>query len=100
MLEELCARAVTHPKPLYYRPDFLDNNLGDYMRERALKSAEEIEPDDFARWIFPRLVAWRIPRYDAIATRYGITIDAGRIEDLRNEEQVIDLIAAALDRRS
>lgn len=100
MLDELIARAARHPKPLYYRPDFLDSNLGDYLEERGLADSTEIEPDDFVRWIFPRLVAWRLPRYEAIARRYGVTVDAGMIQDLGTEAEVIDLIADALDRRN
>ncbi len=97
MLEELGRRARAYPKPLYYRPEFLDDNLSAYLAERGLDGPDNVEPDDFARWIFPRLVAWRLPRYRAIAERYGITIDAGRIQELKDEADVIDLIADALD---
>jgi hypothetical protein len=99
MLDALIERAARHPKPLYYRPDFLDDNLNVYLAEKGLERADQIEPDDFSRWIFPRLVAWRIPRYEAIAERYGVTIEANRIGGLRNESEVIDLIASALDAR-
>ncbi len=100
MLEELTARALACPKPLYYRPDFLDDNLSAYLAERGLSAVEQIEPDDFVRWIFPRLVAWRIPRYEALAERYGVTIDAARIQRLEGEEQVIELVCQALDARN
>lgn len=99
MLEELGRRAQAHPKPLYYRPGFLDDNLDAYLKEKGLGDVGAIEPDDFVRWIFPRLVRWRLPRYRAIADRYGITIDAGRVDGLDNEADVIDLVAAALDNR-
>lgn len=100
MLDALIRRAAKHPKPLYYRPDFLDHNLGEYLKEHRLRDPAEIDPDDFVRWIFPRLVAWRIPRYQAIAERYGVSVDAETVQDLKGEEDVIDLIAAALDRRN
>ncbi|GJL82760.1 MAG: hypothetical protein DHS20C01_23940 [marine bacterium B5-7] len=98
MLDELVERAMKDPKPLYYRPDFLTTRLDEYLRERALSSVNEIEPDDFMRWIFPQLIESRLPRYDAIARRYGIRIDAGKIQNLKSEADVLDLIAAALDR--
>ncbi len=97
MLEELASRAARHPKPLYFRPDFLDDNLAAYLAERGLAHADQVEPDDFSRWIFPRLVAWRLPRYQAIAERYGVTVDAGCIGELRDEADVVELIANALD---
>ena len=96
----LTARALARPKPLYYRPDFLDDNLSAYLAERGLAKVEEVEPDDFVRWIFPRLVAWRIPRYEALAERYGVTIDAARIQQLEGEEEVVDLVCEALDMRN
>ena len=97
MLDELSRRSIEDPKPLYYRPDFLDENLDLYLRERGFADATGIEPDDFVRWIFPRLVEWRIPRYRALADRYGVTVDAERIQDIEGEAGVIDLIADALD---
>ncbi|KAA3628849.1 MAG: ATPase, partial [Proteobacteria bacterium] len=43
MLDELFKRSTRHPKPLYYRPDFLDGNLGDYLRERGIGDPSAIE---------------------------------------------------------
>ena len=97
MRGELVRRATECPKPLYYSPGFLDLNLKEYLAERDLKEPERIVPDDFVRWIFPRLVAYRLPRYERIAARYGVVIDAERAQGLDDEAEVVDLIAAALD---
>ncbi len=100
MLDELVRRAVAHPKPMYYRPDFLDRHLAEYLEVGRIDSPDHIDPDDFVRWIFPRLVAERIPRYQRIADRYGVTVPAAAIQGLESESDVIELIAGALDRRN
>ncbi|NQW00906.1 MAG: ATPase [Rhodospirillales bacterium] len=67
--EDLKRRAKTDPKPLFYHPTFIapvldgkpDNGLG-------------IDPLDFARPLFPELLAFRKPRYATMAERLGFTI--------------------------
>ena len=40
--EELIRRARSAPKPLYYRPEFLQENLSIYLQEKKLKFASEM----------------------------------------------------------
>lgn len=100
MEQELIRRAVEKPKPLYYREDFLEAQLAAYLAETRCTSAEEIEPDRFVTWIFPRLVQHRRPRYTAIAERYGYTVDARDINTLRDEADFLALVSDAICRRS
>jgi shikimate kinase len=93
---ELVERAIKNPKPLYFSEAFLDEKLTQYLLEQKLSSAVEIVPDEFVRWIFPALVEHRRPRYEAIAKRYGYTIDARAVESVRTEDDFLSLIAAAL----
>jgi hypothetical protein len=99
MEEELIRRAVANPKPLYYREDFLDARLAQYLRQEGLASADEIVPDRFVQWIFPELVRHRRPRYEALAERYGYTVDARDLERVTNETDFLELVARAIDRR-
>jgi hypothetical protein len=99
MEAELIRRAVAAPKPLYYREDFLDRRLADYLRAEGLSAPEEIDPDRFVQWIFPDLVRHRRPRYEDIATRYGYTTDARELESVSDEADFLALVAAAIDRR-
>jgi len=69
--ERLIERAQSDPKPLYYRPEFLQKALDDYRAEFGNDYVACIDPDNFTRWVFPRLFRDRIPRYEAIAARYG-----------------------------
>ncbi len=94
----LIRRAETEPKPLYYRADFLDEQLALYLRERGLEYAALIEPDDFVRWVFARLLKARLPRYEAIADRYGYRVNSRDIAAVNNEHDFLELIESALNR--
>jgi hypothetical protein len=100
MEEELIRRAVANPKPLYYREDFLDRRLVEYLQHQGLSSPEEIEPDRFVQWIFPELVRHRRPRYEALAERYGYTLDAVDLERVTGETDFLELVASAIDRKN
>jgi hypothetical protein len=100
MEQELIRRAVTNPKPLYYREDFLDREMKAYLQEAGESSPDEIDPDHFVRWIFPRLVQHRRPRYAALASEFGYTVDARDIADIRDEQDFLKLVVDAIRRRS
>ena len=96
--QELIRRAEEDPKPLYYREEFLDEQLAVYMRERELSYVALIDPDDFVRWVFPRLFRARIPRYEAIARRYGYTITTRELAGIEEEADFLELVVQVLDR--
>lgn len=97
--KELIERAEKAPKPLYYREEFLNEQLAVYLAERNLEYVAMIDPDDFVRWIFPRLFNSRIPRYDAIAEKYGYTISTDELSQVESEEDFIALVAKAIARK-
>jgi len=82
---ELLRRAEADPKPLYYRPAFLDAELAHYMQTQGLRAIAEIRPDDFVLWMFPRLFHARIPRYEAIAREHGYTLRADVLAPVQTE---------------
>ena len=98
--QELIRRAEHDPKPLYYREAFLDEQLATYMQENDLPYVAMIDPDEFVRWVFPRLFYSRIPRYEAIAGRYGYTITTDELSQVHNEADFLTLIEKALERQS
>lgn len=93
---ELIHRAENDPKPLYYREAFLDEQLDVYLREKGLDYVAEIEPDDFVRWMFPRLFRARIPRYEAFAARYGYTVTTEQLATVRDEADFLALVEELL----
>lgn len=96
--KELIRRAEIAPKPLYYREAFLDEQLGEYMALRHLDYVAQIDPDDFVRWVFPRLFYSRIPRYEAIAGTYGYTITTAELAGVKTEQDFLALVERALER--
>jgi shikimate kinase len=97
---ELIRRAESDPKPLYYREAFLDEQLQAYMLERGLPYVAMIEPDDFVRWVFPRLFYARLPRYEAIASRYGYMISTEELAGVETEQDFLDAVGHAIARES
>lgn len=97
--EELIHRAEQDPKPLYYRESFLDEQLADYMKEKDLQFVAMIDPDDFVRWVFPKLFYSRIPRYEAIADEFGYTVSTTELKQVNNEKDFIELISEAITRK-
>ena len=93
----LIERAQTHPKPLYYQADFLKTQLNAYLAENNLTYIAQINPDAFVGWVFPQLLAHRTPKYEAIAEKYGYTIDSEDLYQCKKADEVFELINGALD---
>lgn len=89
-------RAKKEPKPLYYRPEFVDEKLTAFMQERGFSSTDQIDPDDFVCWVFPELFKARVPRYEAIAKQYGYTVDGDDVAKVKTEDDFMQLIAQAI----
>jgi hypothetical protein len=100
MEQELIRRAIANPKPLYYREDFLDRKLAEFLQREGLQGPEQIEPDRFVQWIFPELVRHRRPRYEAMAARWGYTVEASELSQVTDESSFLELVATAIDRRN
>ena len=96
--KELIRRAEIAPKPLYYREAFLDEQLAEYMQQQKIEYVAQIDPDDFVRWVFPRLFYSRIPRYEAIAEEYGYTITTTELAQVETERDFLTLIEKALEK--
>ena len=96
--QKLIERAQSDPKPLYYRPGFLTEQLAIYLAEQGLEYAAEMDPDEFTRWVFPRLFHSRIPRYEAIAGPHGYTVTSQEVAQVRDEADFLDLLETVIAR--
>jgi hypothetical protein len=95
----LIDRAISDPKPLYFREPFLNEQLTEYMKQNNLEYAALINPDEFMRWIFPKLFYARLPRYEAIANKFGYTISTNDIEKIECEKDFLNVFATNLDQQ-
>jgi len=96
--EKLITRAQNDPKPLYYRPAFLQEQLNIYLEEQGLQYAAEMDPDGFTRWVFPRLFRSRIPRYEAIAKPHGYSVTSQEVANVRDEADFLELLETSIAR--
>lgn len=96
--DELIRRFDRAPKPIYYQPGFLAELWAEYLAQEG-KPAAEVDPDAFLRFGYARLLDHRQPRYEAMA-RWGVTITAEEVADVRTPADFDRLIARAIDRRN
>lgn len=98
--QELIRRARSAPKPLYYREAFLDQHLQEFLQERELEYVAMVDPDEFVRWVFPKLFYSRIPRYEALADRYGYTVTTEELAAVEDEAGFLQMVETAVARQS
>ena len=94
--DELIKRATNNPKPMFYTKEFLDEHLGIYTSEKNI-GQDAMDPDDFVRWVFPKLLDYRKDKYEKIASEYGYTISATQMNDVNDESQFLNLIEKAIN---
>ncbi len=93
----LIQRARDDPKPMYYQDRFLDEQLEAYLTRHGLDDPSQMDPNDFARTIFPELLEYRKPKYQAMADAYGYTVDANAAASVVDEASFIELVGNVLD---
>ncbi len=91
----LVERFKKAPKPMYYQPDFLKAKWQEYLDLKQL-SPDQVDPDEFAIWGYEALIDDRLPRYQAIAQNWGITISHDEVTKIQNAENFNALIASKL----
>lgn len=96
---DLKARFDRAPKPMYYQEAFLTEVWADFLAETG-KPADKVDPDEFIRYGFARLLNHRRPRYQAIADKWGVTVEADDIAAVETGADFDDLVAQALQIRA
>ena len=69
------------------------------MQVFDIEDADELPPDDFTRWVFPRLFAERLPKYQALADRFGVTVSTKDIYEVKTEHDLLNVIAEGVQGR-
>lgn len=93
---ELLRRQAAGPKPIYYRPDFLDTHLPGLLESYGVTRVTQLAPNDVARYLYPRLLQHRIARYARLADRVGVTVSMTDVLAVKNADQLLRLIADAV----
>lgn len=94
--KEVLRRAQEYPKPLFFSPERFDYWLEEYLSEKNISAVEEIEPDVFSRWVFPRLFENRLPKYQRIADKYGVTIPSEAFKSVKTPDDFLNVIVQHL----
>lgn len=94
--KQVLKRAYEYPKPLFFPPMFLLAMIDEYLSLNGLCKPEEMVPDDFSRWVFPKLFAARKPKYQRLADLYGISVSASEFHDLKSSDEFTSIIAEYL----
>jgi hypothetical protein len=89
-------RAKASPKPVYYDEAFLDKHVAQFLSKNGLQQTDQMVPDEFVQWVFPKIIEHRRPLYERIAEKYGYTVEASQVMSLESEQDVLRLIADAL----
>lgn len=92
--QELIRRFDKAPKPMAYQPEFLLRVWQEYLNENNCQE-DDVDPDAFIRWTYAQALAHRQPRYEAMS-RWGVTMTADQVAQLRSEDDFVDLIAGTL----
>lgn len=92
--QELIRRFDKAPKPMAYQPEFLLRVWQEYLNENKCQE-DDVDPDAFIRWTYAQALAHRQPRYEAMS-RWGVTVTADQVAQLRSEDDFVDLIAGTL----
>ena len=95
---ELLQRAYDYPKPLFFPPEFLAQNLKIYLSEFNINNLDDIVSDEFSHWIFPKLFEARKPKYQSLADKYGVTIPSSEFRNLKSADEFVEIIAKYLER--
>lgn len=93
----LVDRFRRQPKPMYYRPEFLDRIWAGYKTANRVARDDDVDPDDFLVWGFEQLLHHRIPLYRAIADRYGYAIRMEDVPGLGEESAFVDRLSRIID---
>jgi hypothetical protein len=94
--QTLIDRFRARPKPIFYSEAFFAQCEAEYLKPGT--GWEAVDPDHFAVWAFERLIAYRLPRYQAIADNWGVTLSADEVGALGSASAFCDALIDAVSR--
>jgi hypothetical protein len=84
---------------MYYTPSFLVEKWAEYKALNKIENDYDVDPAGFGAWGFEALLHNRLPRYQALADKFGYTIEASDLATVRDGDEFLDLMASAIRNR-
>ena len=97
--DQLLERFKKSPKPMFYNESFLKEKWAEYLMVYN-ENPDEVEPDNFMSYGFNALILRRLPIYEKMATNWGVTLQATDITELTTPDELIEIIAEAVDKKN
>ena len=96
---ELVRRFRQSPKPMYYQPPFLVEKWAEFKALNGVERDADVDPEAFGAWGFEALLHDRLPRYQALADRFGYTVEATDLAKVSDGEDFVALLGQAIGNR-
>lgn len=93
--DTLIERFNKAPKPMFARELVMTERWNRYLNEQNLAESS-VDPDDFIRWSYAQMLSDRLPRYQAIADNWGMTIGAEAFHGVKTSEDFEMVVAGHL----
>ena len=93
--EELIARFRKNPKPMYYNQKLLEETWESFKTLNSLTD-NEVEPVEFAIYAYERAIKSRQPKYEAIGEKWGVTLEADKVSNVKTCADFNNIIAQSL----
>ncbi len=90
--KKVLQRAQAYPKPMYFSSEKIDTWLAQYANDHKFTNTDQFDGKDFARWVFPKLFENRLPKYQAIADKYGVTIPSEAFQGIKTSDEFLNVI--------
>lgn len=88
----LVERNVANPKPMYYRPDFIASELPGLLKTYNAKDVTDISPQQVGAYLYTRLLAHRVERYEAIAAKHAVTLTMEEAAAITSEAELLEYL--------
>ncbi|MCF6303011.1 MAG: ATPase [Devosiaceae bacterium] len=98
--QALIDRYKASPKPMYYRPELLIQKWAEFKKINHIERDEDVSPAEFGAWGFEAILNDRLPRYQALADRFGYTIDGSELSTARDSKDFLELMRKAVAKRN
>ena len=98
-IETLVTRFSQAPKPMYYQPEFLERCWQAYLAQKNI-APDRVDPDDFIVWGYRQLLEHRLPRYEKLAQRWGVTLQAQNLQDINDVDKFYTLLSKTIEEKN